>query len=57
MICDSEGRLGSTLYRKGTAENTVLHADSFHPIPFRRLDPLWTVYGCEGTVPIVICFG
>lgn len=34
-----EGKLSSTLFRKVTAGNTVLHADSFHPVPLKNSIP------------------
>ncbi|XP_073478692.1 uncharacterized protein [Aquarana catesbeiana] len=36
---NSEGGLSSKLYRKETAGNTLLHANSFHPEPLKRSIP------------------
>jgi len=33
-------RLGSNLYRKSTNRNSILHGQSFHPIPLKRSLPL-----------------
>lgn len=32
---NAERKLSSTLFRKTTAGNTVLHSDSFHPTPLK----------------------
>lgn len=36
---DSEGKLHNTLFHKSTVGNTVLHADSFHPVPLKNSIP------------------
>lgn len=33
---EADGGIGSKLYRKKTARNQVLHANSFHPMPLKR---------------------
>lgn len=39
VIRNPVGKLTSTLFRKSTARNTVLHSSSFHPMPLKKSIP------------------
>lgn len=39
ILKDREGRITSKLFRKDTADNTLLHADSFHPVSLKKSIP------------------
>lgn len=39
IFLNSDGSLGTSLFRKPSAENTILHATSSHPVPLKKSIP------------------
>lgn len=42
-----EGRLNTTIYRKPTSTNSLLHWKSYHPVPLKKGYPLWAILAPE----------
>lgn len=40
LIYREENRLGTTLYRKKTDRNSILHGQSYHPVPLKKSLPI-----------------